>query len=165
VTLGAGIPIHRHLQMDEAFYVLEGSGTFILNDVPHSLERGGTIFIPPKHLAWICESRSRTAPTLGCVACWSRRLFPRHLQSARRPPKQLTREQINEIARKYATEFIISRSRWTAEYCGKHARWKWRYRGPGRIVGNVPKMHASRVWQTPGNGKIPPDERVGKPEQ
>jgi hypothetical protein len=81
------------------------------------------------------------------------------------PPKQLTREQINEIARKYATEFIISRSRWTAEYCGKHARWKWRYRGPGRIVGNVPKMHASRVWQTPGNGKIPPDERVEKPEQ
>src|SRR5664279_3378859 len=24
VTLGAGIPIHRHLKMDESFYVLEG---------------------------------------------------------------------------------------------------------------------------------------------
>ena len=26
VTLAAGIPIHRHFQMDEAFYILEGSG-------------------------------------------------------------------------------------------------------------------------------------------
>ena len=30
VTLGAGIPVHRHLHMDEAFYVLEGSGLFTL---------------------------------------------------------------------------------------------------------------------------------------
>src|ERR1700730_8924186 len=46
VTAGAGIPIHRHLQMDEAFYVLEGSGIFILNDVRHSFDKGATIFIP-----------------------------------------------------------------------------------------------------------------------
>jgi quercetin dioxygenase-like cupin family protein len=46
VTRGAGIPIHRHLHMDEAFYVLEGSGTFILDDVPHSFGPGVTIFIP-----------------------------------------------------------------------------------------------------------------------
>jgi quercetin dioxygenase-like cupin family protein len=45
VMLGAGIPIHRHLRMDEAFYVLEGSGVLTLNDVPHTLEKGGTIFI------------------------------------------------------------------------------------------------------------------------
>src|ERR1700686_577158 len=46
VTVGAGIPIHRHFQMDEAFYVLEGSGIFILNDSRHSFGKGGTIFIP-----------------------------------------------------------------------------------------------------------------------
>ena len=46
VTLGAGIPIHRHLRMDEAFYVLEGSGIVTLNDAPHTFEKGGTIFIP-----------------------------------------------------------------------------------------------------------------------
>src|ERR1700738_1276710 len=40
VTLGAGIPIHRHLRMDEAFYVLEGSGVVMLNDVGHSFEKG-----------------------------------------------------------------------------------------------------------------------------
>src|SRR5690349_22641795 len=31
VMTGTGIPVHRHFKMDEAFYVLEGSGTFILN--------------------------------------------------------------------------------------------------------------------------------------
>ncbi|WP_409241702.1 cupin domain-containing protein [Bradyrhizobium sp. CB1015] len=43
---GSGIPVHRHLDRDEAFYVLEGSGTVTLNDVRHSCEKGGTIFIP-----------------------------------------------------------------------------------------------------------------------
>ena len=46
VTVGAGIPIHRHLLMDEAFYVLEGRGIFTLNDTRHPFEKGGTIFIP-----------------------------------------------------------------------------------------------------------------------
>ena len=39
VTVGAGIPIHRHFQMDEAFYVLEGSGIFLLNDARHPFEK------------------------------------------------------------------------------------------------------------------------------
>ena len=43
---GSGIPVHRHPHNDEAFYVLEGSGSVTLNDVRHSCERGGTIFIP-----------------------------------------------------------------------------------------------------------------------
>src|SRR5262249_13744223 len=46
VTLGAGIPVHRHLQMDEAFLILEGSGVLTLNDVPHPFEKGGAVFIP-----------------------------------------------------------------------------------------------------------------------
>jgi len=46
VMVGTGIPIHRHFKMDEAFYVLEGSGLFILNDVRHSFEKGGTISFP-----------------------------------------------------------------------------------------------------------------------
>ena len=50
VPVGAGIPIHRHFRMDEAFYVLEGSGIFTLNDAQHRFEKGGTIFIPKN--AW-----------------------------------------------------------------------------------------------------------------
>lgn len=105
VTLGAGIPIHRHFQMDEAFYVLEGSGTLMLNDVPHSFERGGTIFIPknswhgfanPDHellLLWVVSPAGLEG------------LFRETCNPPGVPPKHFTREQINEIARKYATEF------------------------------------------------------------
>jgi quercetin dioxygenase-like cupin family protein len=105
VTVAAGIPIHRHFQMDEAFYILEGSGIFILNDVRRPFEKGGTIFIPknswhgfanPDHellLLWI------TSPA-GLDGFFRETCNPPGV-----PPKQLTREQINEIARKYGTEF------------------------------------------------------------
>jgi quercetin dioxygenase-like cupin family protein len=105
VMLGAGIPIHRHLRMDEAFYVLEGGGVLTLNDVPHTFEKGGTIFIPrntwhgfsnPDHellLLWIM------APA-GLDGFFRDTCSPPGV-----PPKQLTREQIREIAFKYGTEF------------------------------------------------------------
>jgi quercetin dioxygenase-like cupin family protein len=105
VTAGAGIPIHRHLQMDEAFYVLEGSGVFILNDVRHPFEKGATIFIPKN--SW----HGFANPDRELLLLWI--MSPAGLDGFFRdtcnppgvPPKQLTREQINEIARKYATEF------------------------------------------------------------
>jgi quercetin dioxygenase-like cupin family protein len=87
VPVGAGIPIHRHFKMDEAFYVLEGGGTFILNDAPHPFEKGGTIFIPMNAWHWVRESRSRIAPALDYDAPRVGRLFPRNLQSARRSAK------------------------------------------------------------------------------
>jgi quercetin dioxygenase-like cupin family protein len=105
VKVGTGIPIHRHFHMDEAFYVLEGGGIFILNDVSHSFEKGGTIFIPknswhgfvnPDHellLMWVVTPA-------GLDGFFRDTCTPPGL-----PPKQLTREQINEIARKYGTEF------------------------------------------------------------
>jgi mannose-6-phosphate isomerase-like protein (cupin superfamily) len=46
VPVGVGIPRHRHAHMDEFFHVLDGSGTFILNDVRYAVEKGGTVFIP-----------------------------------------------------------------------------------------------------------------------
>ena len=105
VTLGAGIPIHRHLQMDEAFYVLEGSGIFILNDVRHSFDKGGTIFIPKN--SW----HGFANPDHELLLLWM--VMPAGLDGFFRetcnppgvPPKQLTREQINQIAGKYGTEF------------------------------------------------------------
>ena len=105
VPVGAGIPIHRHFQMDEAFYVLEGSGTFILNDVRHPLEKGGTIFIPKN--AW----HGFANPDQELLLLWI--MAPAGLDGFFRetcsppgaPPKQVTRELRDEIARKYATEF------------------------------------------------------------
>ena len=105
VKVGAGIPIHRHFQMDEAFYVLEGGGSFILNDVHHPFAEGGTIFIPknswhgfanPDHellLLWIVSPAGLDG------------FFRETCTSPGEPPKQFTHHQINDIARKYATEF------------------------------------------------------------
>ena len=105
VTVGAGIPIHRHFLIDEAFYVLEGSGIFILDDARHPFEKGGTIFIPKN--SW----HGFANPDHGLLLLWS--VSPAGLDGFFRdtctppgiPQKQLTREQINEIARKYGTEF------------------------------------------------------------
>jgi quercetin dioxygenase-like cupin family protein len=105
VMAGGGIPVHRHLQMDEAFYILEGSGVVTLNDVAHSFEKGATIFIPrnswhgfanPEHellLLWIMTPAGLDG------------FFRETCSAPGAPPKQLTREQVREIARKYGTEF------------------------------------------------------------
>ena len=105
VMVGTGIPIHRHFQMDEAFYVLEGSGNFKLNDVARPFERGASIFIHknswhgfwnPGHellLLWVVSPA-------GLGGFFRETCNPPGVR-----PKQLTKEQIKEIARKYATEF------------------------------------------------------------
>jgi quercetin dioxygenase-like cupin family protein len=106
VIVGTGIPIHRHFKMDEAFLVLDGSGTFVLNDVRHSFEKGGTIFIP-KNCWHGFENPDHELLLLWFVSPAGLDGFFRDTCS---PPgvasKQLTREQIREIAlKKYATEF------------------------------------------------------------
>ena len=105
VMAGTGIPVHRHLEMDEAFYVLEGSGTWTLNDVPHQFGKGATIYIPrmtwhgfanPDHellLLWIVQPAGLDG------------FFRETCSPPGVPPKKLTREQIKEIAWKYKTEF------------------------------------------------------------
>jgi len=105
VRVGTGIPIHRHFHMDEAFYVLEGGGIFILNDVRHSFEKGGTIFIPKN--SWHgFENPDHELLLLWVVTpAWLDGFFRDTCTPPGAPPKQLTREQINEIARKYGTEF------------------------------------------------------------
>ena len=107
VPIGAGIPIHRHFDSDEAFYILDGGGTFILNDVRHPFEKGGTIFIPKN--SWH-GSRTRT---VSCC-CFGLSRPPALMRSSAKPairpgvpPKQLTREQVNQIARKYGTEYQL----------------------------------------------------------
>jgi quercetin dioxygenase-like cupin family protein len=105
VMAGSGIPVHRHFTMDEAFYVLEGSGTFMLDDVPRSFEKGATILIPKN--SW----HGFKNPDHELLLLWI--VSPSGLEDFFRevcnppgvPPKQFSRKQINEIARKYGTEF------------------------------------------------------------
>jgi quercetin dioxygenase-like cupin family protein len=101
---GSGIPVHRHPHNDEAFYVLEGSGSVTLNDVRHSCERGGTIFIPKN--TW----HGFSSPDQELVLLWI--MVPPGLDGFFRetcsrpgePRKELTR-QINAIVLKYGAEF------------------------------------------------------------
>jgi len=105
VMMGTGIPIHRHLVMEEAFYILEGSGIFTLNDERRAFEKGATIFIPKN--SW----HGFANPDHELLLLWL--VSPAGLDGFFRdtctppgvPSRQLTREQINAIARKYATEF------------------------------------------------------------
>ena len=105
VTRGANIPVHRHFEMDEVFYVLDGTGTTTLNDVPHAFEKGSSIFIPKN--TW----HGFQNPENEILLLWI--VMPSGLDAFFRetcsppgvPAKNLTREQINQIARKYGTEF------------------------------------------------------------
>jgi quercetin dioxygenase-like cupin family protein len=105
VPVGVGIPIHRHFEMDEAFYVIEGSGNFILNDVRHAIEKGGSIFIPKS--TWHgFENAVDEVVLLWTVAPAGLECFFREI--ATRPgatPIQRTKKELNEIASKYRTEF------------------------------------------------------------
>jgi quercetin dioxygenase-like cupin family protein len=105
VPAGAGIPVHRHFEMDEAIYMLEGSGIVTLNDVPHPFEKGGTIFIPRN--TW----HGFANPDEELLLLWI--VAPAGLENFFRatcnpfgaPRQQLSREQVNEVAREYQTEF------------------------------------------------------------
>jgi quercetin dioxygenase-like cupin family protein len=105
VPIGVGIPIHRHLQTDEIFYVIEGSGTFILDDARHPIEKGGSIFIPKN--AWHgFENADCELLLLWIVAPPGLEALFREIGAPPGiPAKSLTREQMNEIGRKYATEY------------------------------------------------------------
>lgn len=105
VMKGSGIPVHRHFKMDEAFYVLGGSGRVLLNDVPHAFDKGSVISIPRN--SW----HGFENPDHELLVLWV--VTPAGLDGFFRdtcnppgaPARQLTREQIREIARKYDTEF------------------------------------------------------------
>ena len=104
VPLGFGIPIHQHMQFDEAFYVLEGTGTFILEDTRQAIGKGSTIFIPKG--AWHgFENPNEEMLLLWVVSPPGLEGFFRAVAdtagTAPKPP--LTREQLNAIAGKYGT--------------------------------------------------------------
>jgi quercetin dioxygenase-like cupin family protein len=106
VKRGTGIPVHRHLKMEEAFLILEGNGFVTLNDVRHPFEKGSTIFIP--RLTWHSfENADSEMLVLWIVTPAGLDGFFRDTCSAPgAPPKGLTREQIRSIAQtKYFTEF------------------------------------------------------------
>jgi quercetin dioxygenase-like cupin family protein len=105
ILAGVGIPTHRHLEMDEAFYVVDGRGTFILDDMPQAIEKGSSIFIPKS--SWHgFQNADHELLLLWVVAPPGLEAFFREVATRPGvPPVQRTKQQLNEIARKYGTEF------------------------------------------------------------
>lgn len=105
VLRGVGIPIHRHFDMDETFYVLEGSGTFILDDVRYPIAKGGSIFIQ-RHSWHGFENPDEELLLLWVMAPAGVEGMFRELGT---PPDAVsvdrTKAEVNRIAGKYGTEF------------------------------------------------------------
>lgn len=105
VMAGSGIPVHRHFKMDEAFWVLEGSGIVILDDVPHPFEKGATIFIPKNTWHGFENSQHELLLLWVVTPAGLDGFFRKTCSPVNAPAKKLTREQISEIAKRYDTEF------------------------------------------------------------
>lgn len=101
---GSGIPVHRHLDRDEAFYVWKAVERSHSTMCVILAKEGGRFFIPKN--TW----HSFSSPDQELVLLWigapGRRRFPsRNCSRPGEPRKELTREQINAIGLKYGTEF------------------------------------------------------------
>ncbi len=105
VKRGTGIPLHRHPQADEAFYIQDGSGIVTLNDEHKPVQGGAWIFIPrgtwhafsnPEHelhLLWMVSPAGLDG------------FFRETCSAPGAPPKNWTKSQIKEIALRHGTEF------------------------------------------------------------
>jgi len=105
VPIRAGIPVHQHNEADEVLFVLEGAGFGILGDTRMSIEKGSAIYVPTGVWHGV-ENPDSELLLLWVVAPPGVEAFFREVSSAPgAPPKQLTREQLNEIAQKHGMQF------------------------------------------------------------
>lgn len=105
VPIRAGIPVHQHNEADEVLFVLEGDGFGILGDTRMSVEKGSAIYVPTGVWHGV-ENPDSELLLLWVVAPPGVEAFFREVSSAPgAPPKQLTREQLNEIAQKHGMQF------------------------------------------------------------
>ena len=105
IPIGAGIPVHQHNEADEVLFVLEGTGFGILGDTRMSIEKGSAMYVPTGQWHGVENPRSELS-LLWAVAPPGLESFFREVSSVPgEPPKQLTREQLNDIARKHGMQF------------------------------------------------------------
>ncbi len=105
VPVGVGIRVHQHDEADEVLFVLEGAGIGILGDARTPVEKGSAIYIPRG--AWHgVENPDSELLLLWVVAPPGLEAFFREVSSAPgAPPRRLTPEQLNDIARKHGITF------------------------------------------------------------
>jgi quercetin dioxygenase-like cupin family protein len=106
IPAGGRIPTHRHAQMDEVFYVVEGSGTLQLNDASLNFTKGSTVFIPKGAWHGFDKTEKEVQLVWAVAPPGLEGMFREIASRAGEAPKQFSLEQLNNIARKYGgTEY------------------------------------------------------------
>ena len=104
---GKGTGLHYHKDVDEIFYVIEGTGTAVLGDKTYNIEAGDFIFIP-KNL----DHKVRKHDSTGILKVVFFMDKPGLLEFFKERHKQfyidkkpMTLEELNKVAEKYGTHF------------------------------------------------------------
>jgi mannose-6-phosphate isomerase-like protein (cupin superfamily) len=105
LPVGMGIRVHRHLGADEVLFVLDGAGFGILGDTRTAIAKGSCMYIPKG--AWHgIENPDSDLSLLWVVTPAGLEQMMREVASpVGSPPRQLTLEQLNEVARRHGQEF------------------------------------------------------------
>jgi mannose-6-phosphate isomerase-like protein (cupin superfamily) len=104
VPIRTGIQVHQHQDADEVLFILEGPGFGLLGDARMPVEKGSAIYVP-KGVWHGVENPDSELLLLWVVAPPGLEEFFREVASAPgAPPKQLTREQLNEITEKHGMQ-------------------------------------------------------------
>ena len=104
---GTGTGLHFHQNGDEIFYVLEGTGTAVVDYITYSIEAGDLIFIPKN-----IDHKIRKTDSAGFLKVLFFMDNPALLNSFREEHKQfyvkknlLSLETLNKISKKYGTTY------------------------------------------------------------
>jgi len=104
LNAGSGIRVHRHEHEDEVLFIQEGGGTAILGEARKTVEAGTIIYIPRG--VWHGVENPNEMDLLWVVTPPGLEGFFREVgTSPGTPPRTLTPEQLNDIARKHGTRF------------------------------------------------------------
>jgi mannose-6-phosphate isomerase-like protein (cupin superfamily) len=104
VPIRTGIQVHQHQEADEVLFILEGTGFGMLGDARMPVEKGSAIYVH-KGVWHGVENPDSELLLLWVVAPPGLEEFFREVASALgAPPKQVTREQLNEIAEKHGMQ-------------------------------------------------------------
>ena len=104
---GKGTGLHYHKDVDEIFYVIEGTGTAVLGEKSYDVEAGDFIFIP-KNLDHKIRKYDSTG-ILKVVFFMDKpgllEFFKERHQQFYVDKKPMTLEELNKVAEKYGTHF------------------------------------------------------------
>lgn len=105
VMTGSGIPVHRHLCADEVFYVLAGTGNFIVDGRCYRFEQGATLFAPKGMWHGFENPEQELLLLWIAVPSGLEGFFRETCGTETAEPAQFTPDQIKQIAHKYGTEY------------------------------------------------------------